>query len=140
MPKKPATAELPFSSSPYSTWEEYLEAVRQLLKSRKELSAAWVEELLAGDENWLRGCFEKQEHPASAAFAIFITEEESARVPTQADQRLKLNVSEQGRRHLQRLVELGLWGDSVEDAAKILLEQSLAAKLESGLLQTTYRK
>lgn len=42
---------------------------------------------------------------------------------------LKIEVNEQVKRHFQRLVELGLWGKSVEDVAKALLEQSLAAKV-----------
>jgi len=83
---------------------------------------------------------EKQEHPAAAALEIFMSEEESSREPKQADYRLKIDVSEQGKEHLRRLVELGLWGDSVETVAKALVEQSLAAKLESGLLRTSYPK
>lgn len=140
MPKKPATAELPFASSPYPTLEAYIDAVRKLLQTRKELNAKWIEELIAGDDSYLRNCFEEQEHPAVAAFEIFITEEESAREPAQADCRLKIDVSEQGKEHLKRLVELGLWGNSMEAVGKSLLEQSLAAKLESGLLRTTYPK
>ncbi|ART61465.1 hypothetical protein CBP36_21085 (plasmid) [Acidovorax carolinensis] len=120
--------------------EDYIDAVRKLLQTRKELSAKWIEELIAGDEIYLSNCFEKQEHPAAAAFEIFITEEESAREPVPADSRLKVDVSEQGKMHLKRLVELGLWGDSVEAVAKALVEQSLAAKLESGLLRTSNPK
>lgn len=140
MPKKTETAELPFSSSQYSTLEDYLGAVRKLLQTRQELSAKWIEGLLEGEAIYLQKCFEKQEHPAAAALEVFITEEESAREPVQADCRLKIDVSEQGRGHLKGLVELGLWGDSVEAVAKALVEQSLAAKLESGLLRTTYPK
>ena len=140
MPKKSASAELPFASNPYSTQEDYVDAVRKLLQTRNELSAKWIEELLEGDALYLQNCFEKQEHPAAAAFGIFITEEESAREPVQADCRLKIDVSEQGKVHLKRLVELGLWGDSVEAVGKALVEQSLAAKLESGLLRITYPK
>lgn len=140
MPKKPATVESPFASSPYPTLEEYINAVRKLLQTRKELSAKWIEELISGDDSYLLNCFEKQEHPAAAAFEILITEEDSAREPVQADCRLKIDVSEQGKMHLKRLVELGLWGDSVEAVGKSLVEQSLAAKLESGLLSTTYPK
>lgn len=138
MPKKTETAELPFSSSQYSTLEDYLGAVRKLLQTRQELNAKWIEGLLEGEAIYLQKCFEKQEHPAAAALEVFITEEESAREPVQADCRLKIDVSEQGRGHLKGLVELGLWGDSVEAVAKALVEQSLAAKLESGLLRTTY--
>ena len=36
MPKKTETAELPFSSSQYSTLEDYLGAVRKLLQTRQE--------------------------------------------------------------------------------------------------------
>lgn len=117
--------------------EDYLGAVRKVLQSRKDLSATWIEELVAGDDIFLRACFEKQEHPAAAAFEIFITEEESAREPAPLDHRLKIEVSEQAKRHLKRLVELGLWGASVEEVGKTLVEQSLAAKLESGLLQAS---
>lgn len=140
MPKKVANAELPLMDSQYSALDDYLDAVRKLLQSRIELSTAWIEELIVGDDVYLRTCFEKQEHPAVAALNIYITEEESAREPVPEDLRLRINVSEQGKAHLKHLVELGLWGDSVEDAAKALLEQSLAAKLESGLLRPSYSK
>lgn len=140
MPKKPATAELPFASSPYPTLDEYIGAVRKLLQTRKELSAKWIEELIAGDDIFLRHCFENQEHPAAAAFEIFITEEESAREPVQADLRIKIDASVQAKTHLKRLVELGLWGDSVDVAAARLLDQSLAALLASGVLRTSYQK
>lgn len=122
------------------TLAAYLEAVRKLLQKRNELSAKWIEELLEGDANYLQNCFEKKVHPAEAAFNVFITEEESDREPVQLDFRLKFDVSEQGKLHLKRLVELGLWGDSIEAVAKTLVEQSLAAKLESGLLRVSYPK
>ena len=122
------------------TLAAYLEAVRKLLQTRNELSAKWIEELLEGDANYLQNCFEKKVHPAEAAFNVFITEEESDREPVQLDFRLKFDVSEQGKLHLKRLVELGLWGDSIEAVAKTLVEQSLAAKLESGLLRVSYPK
>ena len=93
MSKKTETAERPFASSQYPTLEDYLGAVRKVLQSRKDLSANWIEELISGDDIFLRSCFEKREHPASAAFEIFITEEESAREPVRADHRLKLDVS-----------------------------------------------
>ena len=122
------------------TLAAYVEAVRKLLQTRNELSAKWIEELLEGDANYLQNCFEKKVHPAEAAFEVFITEEESDREPVQLDCRLKFDVSEQGKLHLKRLVELGLWGDSIEAVAKTLVEQSLAAKLESGLLRVSYPK
>lgn len=122
------------------TLAAYLEAVRKLLQTRNELSAKWIEELLEGDANYLQNCFEKKVHPAEAAFEVFITEEESDRELVQLDCRLKFDVSEQGKLHLKRLVELGLWGDSIEAVAKTLVEQSLAAKLESGLLRVSYPK
>ncbi len=122
------------------TLAAYLEAVRKLLQTRNELSAKWIEKLLEGDANYLQNCFEKKVHPAEAAFNVFITEEESDREPVQLDCRLKFDVSEQGKLHLKRLVELGLWGDSIEAVAKTLVEQSLAAKLESGLLRVSYPK
>lgn len=140
MPKNPSTAELPFASSQYATLEDYIGAVRKLLQSRNELSARWIEELIAAEGLYLSNCFEKQEHPAAAALDLFITEEESAREPVQADHRLKIDASEQVKRHLKHLVGLGLWGDSVEAVAKALLEQSLAAKLEAGLLRIAYTK
>lgn len=122
------------------TLAAYLEAVRKLLQTRNELSAKWIEKLLEGDANYLQNCFEKKVHPAEAAFEVFITEEESDRELVQLDCRLKFDVSEQGKLHLKRLVELGLWGDSIEAVAKTLVEQSLAAKLESGLLRVSYPK
>lgn len=122
------------------TLAAYLEAVRKLLQTRNELSAKWIEKLLEGDANYLQNCFEKKVHPAEAAFNVFITEEESDRELVQLDCRLKFDVSEQGKLHLKRLVELGLWGDSIEAVAKTLVEQSLAAKLESGLLRVSYPK
>lgn len=122
------------------TLAAYLEAVRKLLQTRNELSAKWIEKLLEGDSHYLQTCFEEKVHPAEAAWEVFITEEESARDPVQPDCRLKFDVSEQGKLHLKRLVELGLWGDSIEAVAKTLVEQSLAAKLESGLLRVSYPK
>ena len=122
------------------TLAAYLEAVRKLLQTRNELSAKWIEELLEGNAIYLQNCFEKKVHPAEAAFNVFITEEESDRELVQLDCRLKFDVSEQGKLHLKRLVELGLWGDSIEAVAKTLVEQSLAAKLESGLLRVSYPK
>ncbi|QPS78372.1 MULTISPECIES: hypothetical protein [Delftia] len=140
MPKKTETAALPLSSSQCATLQDYVDAVRRLLQKRNELSAKWIEELLEADAIYLQGCFEKQEHPAAAALEVFMSEEESSREPKQADCRLKIDVSEQGKGHLRRLVELGLWGDSIETVAKVLVEQSLAVKLESGLLRTSYPK
>lgn len=122
------------------TLAAYVEAVRKRLQTRNELSAKWIEELLEGNAIYLQNCFEKKVHPAEAAFEVFITEEESDREPVQLDCRLKFDVSEQGKLHLKRLVELGLWGDSIEAVAKTLVEQSLAAKLESGLLRVSYPK
>lgn len=122
------------------TLAAYVEAVRKRLQTRNELSAKWIEELLEGNAIYLQNCFEKKVHPAEAAFNVFITEEESDREPVQLDCRLKFDVSEQGKLHLKRLVELGLWGDSIEAVAKTLVEQSLAAKLESGLLRVSYPK
>lgn len=46
----------------------------------------------------------------------------------------------QAKAHLEHLVELGLWGDSVDVAAERLLNQSLAALLSSGVLRTSYQK
>lgn len=140
MPKKPATAELPLASTQYPTLEDYLGAVRKVLQTREDLSKTWIEELVTGDDVFLRACFEKQEHPAAAAFEIFVTEEESAREPVHADHRLKIDLSEQAKTHLKRLVELGLWGSSVEEVGRSLVEQALAAKLESGLLRASYSK
>lgn len=142
MPKISETLTLPLepAASPYESLEIYTSAVREYLKKRDELSPAWIEELLEGDSVFLSHSFDAQNHPAAAALEIFITEEESAREPAQADLRLKLRINETAKAHLKRLVELGLWGESVEDAAERLLEQSLAAKLESGLLRTSYQK
>lgn len=86
--------------------------------------------------NWRRASERREEHEQH----VFITEEESDREPVQLDFRLKFDVSEQGKLYLKRLVELGLWGDSIEAVAKTLVEQSLAAKLESGLLRVSYPK
>ncbi|WP_047219316.1 hypothetical protein [Delftia lacustris] len=140
MPNKTQTADGPLSSSQYATLQDYVDAVRKLLQTRSELSAKWIEELLEADALYLQSCYEKQEHPAAAALEVFMSEEESAREPEQADCRLKIDVSEQVTGHLKRLVKLGLWGGSVEAVAKALVEQSLAAKLESGLLRTSYSK
>lgn len=140
MPKKSATAELPFASSQYSTLEDYVGAVRKYLQSRQDLSEKWIEELLEVDAQYLQNGFEKQEHPAAVALEIFITEEEAAREPVKADLRIKIDASMQAKAHLEHLVELGLWGDSVDVAAERLLNQSLAALLSSGVLRTSYQK
>lgn len=142
MPKKTETksAELPFSNGQYGSLEEYVAEVRKLLTSRRDLSATWIEKLLEDDAGYLQNCFEEKEHPAAAALEIFITEEAASLTPIQPDCRLKLDFSEQAKSHLKRLVELGLWGDSIEAVAKSLVEQSLAAKLESGLLSASYPK
>ena len=139
MPNKSTTAELSFSDLGYAKLEDYLAEVRRLLLG-KQLPARWVDELISLDNVYLKKCFEKPEPPVFAAFEIYITEEESAREPVQADQRLKIHVYEQATHHLQRLVELGLWGSSVEEVGKSLIVQALAAKLESGLLRTPPRK
>lgn len=140
MPKKSTTVELSSAASQYSSLEHYVEAVRKLLLSRKDLSAKWIDALLEGDATYLQLSFEKQEHPAVAALDIFITEEEAEREPVQADLRIKINASVQAKAHLERLVELGLWGDSVDVAAEHLLNQSLAALLASGVLRSSYPK
>lgn len=137
MPRKPSTPNDQSPSFPYETLEAYLAEVRRLLESRG-LRPEWVDELLEGDKNYVGKCFSEKASPLAAAFEIFITEEEANRVPTEEDTRLKIDVSDQARKHLQHLVGLGLWGESVEAVARALIEQSLAAKLETGLLQPSY--
>lgn len=63
-----------------------------------------------------------------------MTEEESAREPGPEDRRLKLHVTAQAEKYLQQLVQIGLWGDSIEGVAMTLIQQQLASKL-AGLFQ-----
>lgn len=139
MPRKPVAAEPSTPAYPYATLDDYLAEVRKLLLA-KALRPEWVDELISSDALYLESRFAHRELPVFGAFELYITEDESAREPVKADHRLKLDVSEQGRLHLRRLVELGLWGASEEEVAKRLVEQALAAKLESGVLQATSRR
>lgn len=119
---------------PYPTLDDYVEAVRQLLKARP-LSASWIQELLDGDAHYVELSYQARKPPVVVAFELYITEEESKREPDNAEPRFTLDLNEKVKKHLKRLVELGLWGESTEEAARLLVEQSLAAKLESGLLR-----
>ena len=126
-------------TNPEADFLAFIDTVRNALL-RRDLRAAWVEGLLTSDEPYLRKAFELNEHPAAAALEIFTTEEEFAQNPLDPDHRIKFELSEQAHMHLQHLVDLGLWGSSIDQVCQSLVEQSLAAKLESGLLRTTYHR
>ena len=125
------------TTNPEAAFQSFIDAVRQALL-RRDLRAAWIEELITTDEPYLRKAFEDKEHPAAAALEIFTTEEEPERSPLDPDHRIKFELSEQAHMHLQHLLELGLWGSSIDQVCQSLVEQYLAAKLESGLLRKTY--
>ena len=137
MAKTAAVAEQ--LTNPEADFLAFIDTVRNALL-RRDLRAAWVEELLTSDEPYLRKAFELKEHPAAAALEIFTTEEEFAQNPLDPDHRIKFELSEQAHMHLQHLVDLGLWGSSIDQVCQSLVEQSLAAKLASGLLRTSYHR
>lgn len=120
---------------PYASLDDYLAEVRTLLLDRK-MRAGWVDELIASDDVYLTQSFECKRHPAAAALEICVTEDDATREPLQQDTRLHLDLNHQTKNYLMRLVELGVWGDSIEDVAKSLLGQAISAKMESGLLRT----
>lgn len=116
------------------TFELFLAEVKQLLQERG-LKPSWIEELIEGDRHYLERAFAEKKLPVYAAFEVYITEDESASGHKVEDRRLKLDVSEQAMKYLQQLVEIGLWGGSVEGVANTLIQQQLASKLEAGLFR-----
>lgn len=116
----------------FDSLDIYVAEVRRLLLE-KDLRAGWVDELISGDMHYVERAFESKKLPVYAAFEVYLTEEESARAPVAADCRLKLEVTDQAKTYLQQLVRIGLWGDSVEGVAAMLIQQQLASKLEAGL-------
>lgn len=118
----------------FATFDTYLaEVIRLLLE--KDLQLEWVDKLVEGDRHYLERAFAQKTLPIYAAFEVYMTEEESARVPAAVDCRLKLDVTDQAKTYLQQLVAFGLWGDSVECVATTLIQQQLASKLEAGLFR-----
>lgn len=117
-----------------ATLDLYLAEVKRLLLE-KGLGAKWVDDLVEGDRPFLTLAFERNTLPVAAAFEVYMTEEESAREPGPEDRRLKLHVTAQAEKYLQQLVQIGLWGDSIEGVAMTLIQQQLASKLEAGLFQ-----
>ncbi len=112
----------------------YMTEVKRLLLE-KDLRPEWVDELIAGDMNFIERSFERKKLPVYAAFEVYLTEDDSARAPVPEDRRLKLDITDQAHTYLQQLVKIGLWGDSVECVATNLIHQQIAAKLESGLFR-----
>ena len=123
----------------FESFDIYLAEVKRLLLE-KDLRPGWVDELIAGDRNYVERAFESKKLPVYAAFEVYLTEEESAREPVAADCRLKLEVTDQAKTYLLQLVKIGLWGDSVEDVAVTLIQQQLALKLEAGLFKPSFQK
>lgn len=123
----------------FSSLDLFLAEVKKILLERC-LRLEWVEQLVENDMGYLEQAFEKQTLPIYAAFEIYITEDESARERVPQDNRLSLEMTDQAKSHLQRLVELGLWGDSIEGVATTLVYQQLASKLEAGVLPLPVRK
>lgn len=123
----------------FESLDIYLAEVKRFLLE-KDLRPGWVDELIAGDRNYVERAFEGKKLPVYAAFEVYITEEESAREPVAADCRLKLEVTDQAKTYLQQLVKIGLWGDSVECVAATLIQQQLASKLEAGLFPVSVKR
>lgn len=123
----------------FASIDAYVAEVKRLL-IEKDLRAEWADELLSGDAHYLKLAFERYELPVEAAFEVYITEEDSAREPVPEDQRLKLDINEQVKAYLQQLVNIGLWGDSIERVAASLIHQQLASKLEAGLVSQAPKK
>lgn len=118
--------------SAIETFDAYLSEVKRLLLG-KDLQSEWVDELVSGDMPYLTRAYEAKTPPINAAFEIYVTEEELNREPESVDHRLKLDLTEKANGYLQKLVEIGLYGDSTEDVAAALIHQQLAIKLEAGL-------
>ena len=118
----------------FATFDLYLAEVKRLLLE-KGLGAKWVDDLVEVDRPFLTLSFERSELPVAAAFEVYMTEEESAREPVPEDRRLKLDVTDQAKKYLQQLVQIGLWGDSIEGVAGTLIQQQLASKLEAGVFR-----
>jgi len=129
-PATPVQAHDPEST--FATCDIFIAEVKRLLL-QKYLRLEWVDELIDGDRPYLERAYASKTLPVYAAFEVYITEDESAREPVAADRRLKVDVTDQAKTLLQQLVKIGLWGETVEDVAKTLIEQQLASKLEAGL-------
>ncbi len=127
MPMNEKTQEAP------NTMDAYLEEVRRLLLG-KDLRAEWVQELIDDDTHYLDRAFAEGQSPLAAAFEIYITEDEAKRDLPERDDRLKLNLPTKVLTYLSELVDIGLWGDCIEDVAVSLIQQQLSAKMEAGLL------
>lgn len=139
MPPKSNTAPR-VAAQEYAAFDDYLAEVRRLLID-KGLREGWVDELIAGDQNFIEMSFERKiKLPIFVAFEIFAAEIESSHDPVDTDCQLKIEVSDQSKIFLQQLVDIGLWGDSVEGVAATLVQQQLAAKLESKLLHVVANK
>lgn len=128
MPKKSTDKQEP----QIDTFDAYLSEVRRLLLG-KDLQPEWVNELVEGDMPYLTRAYEEKMPPINAAFEVYVTEEELSREPEIGDHRLKLDLTEKANGYLQKLVEIGLYGNSTEDVATALIHQQLAIKLEAGL-------
>lgn len=118
---------------------KYRDEIKAIL-IEKGLKPDWAQELIDGETNYLTVAFKKGTSAISAAFDVYITEQDSAREPEAEDLRMKLDVSGQAKSYLEQLVKIGLWGDSVEAVATTLVHQQLAAKLEAGLIKTVARR
>lgn len=115
------------------TMEAFLAVVKRLLLE-KELSPEWAQELIDRDMTFLERGFSEGALPLAAAFEIYITEDEDKREPPEKDDRLKLDMPKKVEAYLSELVDIGLWGGSVEDVALTLIQQQVAAKLAAGVL------
>lgn len=140
-PKTKATpsAQEQAPQAAFATIDLYLAEIERLLRE-KGLGAKWVGDLVEGDRSFLTQAFERNTLPVAAAFEVYMTEEESVREPMPEDRRLKLDVTEQAKQYLQQLVQIGLWGDSVEGVATTLIQQQLASKLEAGVFRLANSK
>lgn len=127
------------SRAAFATLDLYLAEVKRLLLE-KGLGSKWVDALVEGDRPFLTLAFERNTLPVAAAFEVYVTEEESASEPIPEDRRLKLNVTTQAEKYLQQLVQIGLWGDSIECVAVTLIQQQLASKLEAGVFRLAIGK
>lgn len=118
----------------FATMDAYLAEVKRFLLE-KHLRPGWVDELVEIDLRFLQMAFEKKTPPVYAAFEVYITEVDASSEPVPQDRRLKLDITDQAKEYLQILVNIGLWGESVEAVATTLIQQELASKLEAGLFR-----
>lgn len=115
-------------------YEAFLAEVARLLRE-KDLGDAWVRELMEADAPFLEKEYAKGRDPVYAAYEIYLTETDANRVPDDDAQAISLALPDKTKAYLQQLVEVGLWGDSVEAVALALMQQQLAAKLEAGVVK-----